>query len=62
MGFLLNEVGNLDFLITPEGKRRLEDVLVSAFEEIGATEHGLPQFFWSDGETMAAFKADVEVS
>ena len=47
--------------ITPEGKKRLEEVLRRAFEDAGAQEHGLPQFFWSAGETMAAFKAEVTV-
>ena len=27
----------------------------------GATEHGRPQFLWSEGETMAAFRAEAQV-
>ena len=38
-------------------KREIE----SAFKKASATEHGSPQFFWSKGETMAAFKAEVNV-
>ena len=48
-------------LVADEGKERLEDVLVAAFEKAGATEHGLPQFLWSKGETMAAFRSEVQV-
>ena len=54
-GILLCEVGNLSDPITPEGRERLEEVLGFAFKENGAAEHGPPQFFWSNGETMAAF-------
>ena len=56
-GILLCEVGNLSDPITPEGRKRLEEVLGLAFKETGAGEHGPPQFFWSNGETMVAFKA-----
>ena len=44
-----------------EGQQRLEEVLVDAFENAGATEHGSPQFIWSQGETMAAFRAEAQV-
>ena len=60
-GLLLCEVGNLSDLITPEGRSRLECVLRLAFQHAGALEHGAPQFFWSKGETMAAFKAELNV-
>ena len=56
-GLLLCEVGNLSDLITAEGKTRLEHVLERAFRLAGAVEHGALQFLWSEGETMAAFKA-----
>jgi len=55
------EVGNLTDPITPEGAQRLEEVLVLAFEQAGAAEQGPPQFFWSGGETMAAFEAGDRV-
>ena len=62
LGLLLNEVGNMSDLVTVEGgQERLEEVLVAAFEKAGATEHGLPQFLWSKGETMAAFRSEVQV-
>ena len=48
-------------LVTVEGRERLESVLVDAFKMAGASEHGQPQFFWSKGETMAAFKYEVHV-
>ena len=60
-GLLLNEVGNMSDLITVRGKKRLELVLEEAFEKVGATEQGPPQFFWSEGETMAAFRCEVKV-
>ena len=60
-GILLCEVGNLSEPITPTGRQRLEEVLGLAFKEAGAVEHGPPQFFWSDGDTMAAFRAEVQV-
>ena len=60
-GILLCEVGNLSDPITPEGRERLEEVLGFAFKETGAAEHGPPQSFWSNGETMAAFKAEAQV-
>ena len=60
-GIFLCEVGNLSDPITPEGAKRLAEVLGLAFEEAGAAEHGPPQFFWSDGETMAAFEAGAQV-
>ena len=60
-GILLCEVGNLSDPITPEGAKRLAEVLGLAFEEAGAAEHGPPQFFWGDGETMAAFEAGAQV-
>ena len=60
-GILLCEVGNFSDPITPKGRQRLEEVLGLAFKETGAAEHGPAQFFWSDGETMAAFKAEAKV-
>ena len=61
LGLLLNEVGNMSELITDAGQKRLESVLEEAFDNAGAAEHGPPQFVWSDGETMAAFRAEVQV-
>ena len=61
LGLLLCEVGNMSDLLAAEGKKRLEEVIATAFENAGATEHGEPQFFWSKGETMAAFRAEVQV-
>ena len=60
-GILLCEVGNISDPITPEGRERLEEVLEFAFKETGAAEHGPPQFCWSNGETMVAFKAEAQV-
>ena len=60
-GLLLSEVGNIRESITAEGKSRLEDVVTLAFQHAGAVEHGAPQFFWSSGDTMAAFKAGLTV-
>jgi hypothetical protein len=60
-GIFLCEVGNLSDPITSEGRKRLEEVLGLAFRDAGAVEHGPPQFFWSDGETMAAFEAGLVV-
>ena len=61
MGLLLNEVGNMDDLLSEESKRKLEDTLEEAFETVGAPGHGGPRFFWSEGETMAAFRAGATV-
>ena len=60
-GILLCEVGNFSDPITPKGRERLEEVLVVAFKETGAGEHGPPQFFWGNNETMVAFCAEVQV-
>ena len=60
-GLLLCEVGNLSDLITAEGKTRLEQVLTTAFGQAGDGQHEKPQFFWSNGETMAAFTAELKV-
>ena len=60
-GLLLNEVGNMSDLVSVEGKKRLESVVEEAFENAGAIEHGPPQFFWSRGETMAAFRCELKV-
>ena len=61
LGLLVNEVGNMSDLVTVDGKTRQEEVLKAAFKKAGATEHGMPRFFWSEGETMAAFRAEVRV-
>ena len=61
LGLLLCEVGNMDDLLDANAKNKLEDVIIDAFREAGATEHGDPQFIWSEDETMAAFKAEVKV-
>ena len=61
LGLLLCEVGNMEDLMDEDGRTRLEEVIVEAFQNAGATEHGEPQFFWSQGETMAAFKAEAEI-
>ena len=61
LGLLLCEVGNMSDLLTKKGKARLKDVLLAAFDEAGATEHGPPQYFWSKGDSMAAFRAEVQV-
>ncbi len=61
LGLFLNEVGNLSDLLTPKGQQRLQDVLQEAFQNAGAIEHGPPQFLWSEGETMAALRAEVQV-
>ena len=39
----------------------MAEVLGLAFADAGAAEHGPPQFFWSDGETMAAVEAGLVV-
>ena len=61
LGLLLNEVGNMSNLLTIESKGRLENVLTEAFQKAGASDHGLPQFFWSEGSKMAAFRSEVQV-
>ena len=43
------------------GKKRLQEVMTLAFEEASATQNDPPQFFWTAGETMAAFRADIQV-
>ena len=61
LGLFLNEVGNWSDFLSVEGKKRLELVLTDAFESAGATQHGPPKFFWSNDETMAALRHDVDV-
>ena len=61
MGIGLNEVGNMSDLLTEPAKQRVEQVVAGAFSDVGALEHGPPRIFWSGGETMAMFRADVQV-
>ena len=61
-GILLCEVGNVSDPITLEYREQFEVELKFAFEDTGGVSlHGPPQFFWSNTETMAAFKAETQV-
>ena len=61
LGLLLNVVGDMSELITSAGTERLDEVLAAAFEQPGVSEYGRPQLFWSEGETMAAFRCGDQV-
>ena len=61
LGLLLCEVGNMSDLLSDAGKLQLQAVITSAFQDAGATKHGDPRFFWNQGETLAVFKAEVQV-
>ena len=60
-GILLNEIGNLSDLVQGQEREKINDVLKEAFYTAGASKHGHPQIFWSDGETLGAFRAEVDV-
>jgi len=60
-GLLLCEVGNLTELLKTEDRQEFDTLFKDAFAAAGATEHGQPQIFWSGGETVAAFRSDVNV-
>ena len=60
-GLLLNEVGNLNDLLQDLERQEFNDLLRQAFQTADASEHGSPQIIWSDGETVAAFRKEVEV-
>ena len=51
----------MDDLLDAKARESVEDVIIEAFRDASATEHGDPHFTWSTDETMAAFKAEVEV-
>jgi hypothetical protein len=57
LGLLLCGVGNIDVPM----KKKLEQIITDAFRDAGATEHDEPLFIWSHDETMAAFRAEVQV-
>ena len=56
---MLCEVGNLSDLLLADDRAKFDELIQEAFEKAGATEHGAPQIFWSGGETVAAFRAEV---
>ena len=60
-GLLLNEVGNLNDLLQEQQRQVFNNLLREAFHTAGASNHGNPQIFWSDGETVAAFRRALEV-
>ena len=60
-GILLNEIGNLSDLVQGQEREKINDVLKDAFYIAGASKHGSPLIFWSDGETLGAFRAEVSV-
>ena len=59
LGVLLNEVGNLSDLLDPKSKEKFTNMILHAFQEAGYEE---PTIFWSNGETMAAFRHGVTVN
>ena len=61
MGICLSQVGNMSDPLNQEGRGRVEDLAIQAFDEAGALEHGDPQVFWSKGETMAMFRAEARI-
>lgn len=61
LGLLLNEVGNMRHLLNETATRRLEEVIENAFESASVEEHGPPNIIWSQGETMAIFKTEMDV-
>ena len=60
-GIFLNEVGNLSDLLEAHERNEFEFVLREAFGAADAMTHGPPQIYWSNGETVAAFRAEVNV-
>ena len=61
IGLLLREVGNMSDLLNNDAKDTLRELMTNAFKDACATEQGDPQFFWDEGETLAVFKAGVQV-
>ena len=60
-GLLLCKVGNLEDSLDSTGKTRLQRVVTEAFRAAGITEHGDPLFIWNGYETMATFRAEVQI-
>ena len=58
LGILLNEVGNLTDLFNDEDKGKFNEMMYEAFM---LATGDMPQLHWSNGETMAAFRSEVEV-
>ena len=58
LGILLNEVGNLSDLLDGECRDKFGDMMTNSFFSAAENE---PQICWSPGETMAAFRSDINV-
>ena len=58
MGTCLDEVGAISDLFTEATQERFEKLVLEAFDVARATE---PQIFWSGGETVAMFRAEVQI-
>ena len=52
-----NEVGNLSELLDAHKHAEFNALSTEAFAKAGASEHGNPLIIWSNGETVAAFRA-----
>jgi hypothetical protein len=63
VGLCLNEVGNLDDLLSEEAKKIFEGLIQEAFETAGSAERGPAKIFWpkGGGETVTAWRADMVV-
>ena len=61
IGLCLNEVGNLDDLLTDEDKNKMTSLLQQAFHE---ARLGMCRVIWPrrGGETVSAWKHNIEVT
>ena len=53
---------NLSDLLSQEQRFLFDALLLEAFEQAGATEHGAVQIIWSAGETVSAWRAEQVVT
>ena len=58
LGILLNEVGNMSYLLDDKCRDTFGDMMSDAFLSAAGIE---PQIMWSPGETMAAYRPDINV-
>jgi hypothetical protein len=58
LGILLNEVGNLSDLLDDKCRDTFGNMMTNAFFSAAEIE---PRIIWSPGETMAAFRSDINV-
>ena len=61
IGLCLNEVGDLSHPLRSKDRIEFNGLIQEAFEQANATKHGPASILWSDGETVTAWRNEVNV-